>query len=212
MDPAALLKQKTVASWNELAQRYADKFMGLEIYHPSYRHFFDLLQAKATVLEIGAGPGVLADFAMQAYPQLDMIVTDAAPEMVALSQNRLPCYQHQELRAEDLGAFPSIVNGIAIAFCIPYLPFEDVELVISSATKKLHPQGALYISFMEDDYTASGLHRGSTGHEMMVYYYPESQITNWLTTAGFSIVYKESLPPGDLTSKRQCLIVARKTN
>ena len=200
--------EATIAAWNELAQRYEDKFMGLSIYDEAYRAFFCLLPENGKVLEVGAGPGIVADFAARHFPQMRLLVTDAAHEMVKRSRTRFPHFDHRVLKAQELLSVNEQFDGIVASFCIPYLREAEVLAFINHATKRLHPGGALYISFMEDDYANSGLQKGSTGHEMMVYYYPEKTVCAWLKEAGYHIVERLDLPPGDLTPKRQCMLVA----
>jgi len=49
---------ETHKTWNKIAQLYEYHFMGLELYHDTYKKFCDLLsRTDASILEIGCGPG-----------------------------------------------------------------------------------------------------------------------------------------------------------
>jgi 16S rRNA A1518/A1519 N6-dimethyltransferase RsmA/KsgA/DIM1 with predicted DNA glycosylase/AP lyase activity len=61
--------QETAATWNKLASLYQDKFMDLDFYNESYDIVSDLLiQAKASLLEIGCGPGNISRYLYQSGP------------------------------------------------------------------------------------------------------------------------------------------------
>lgn len=201
---------KTLAAWNAVAERYEAKFMGLPHYHAAYAAFFNLLPESARVLEIGAGPGIVTAYATQHFPKVQLLVTDAAKAMVQRSQFNFPQHQHQVLRAEEIATLNETFDGLVAAFCINYMPEAAVRELFIAATKKLHHSGALYISFMEGAYAESGMGRGSTGHEMLVHYYPETTICSWLKAAGFHITERLDLPPGDLTPRRQCMLISIK--
>jgi len=200
----------TIKTWNALAAVYAEKFSGLTYYDESYRYFFDKLPNGAKVLEIGSGPGIIADFVSRMYPHIQMLITDAAEEMVLLSQQRFPQYKHLCLKAEEVSSLEGKYDGVVSAFCIPYLSAPSTQKFIHDTYDKLSSKGLFYLSFMEDDYAASGLQKGSTGHEMMVYYYAKHQIAAWLQEAGFELIHQFGIPPGDLTAKSQCMWIAKK--
>jgi ubiquinone/menaquinone biosynthesis C-methylase UbiE len=55
--------ERTIKTWDKLAEKYQDVFMDLSLYDDSYDAFCALLQKKdATILELGCGPGNITKY------------------------------------------------------------------------------------------------------------------------------------------------------
>lgn len=205
----------TIKSWNALSEVYADRFDDLPFYFDSYQYFLDRIPEGSDLFEIGCGPGTITRFISRSRPDLTVIATDAAPAMVDLARNRLPGAEFRVLDARNLDTVTGSFSGIVCGFCLPYLSREESAAVLKEAARLLNPNGHLYVSVMEEEYSNSAVIPGKEpGQEMAVFYYTKAELKAMLTEAGFTILkdfrlnMKVSLPQ----PPSQLILIAQKTD
>jgi len=83
--------KETFETWNKLASLYQDKFMDLDLYNDSYDFICkSIAKEKATILEIGCGPGNITKYLLSKRPDFDFYGIDIAHHMSELARINNP--------------------------------------------------------------------------------------------------------------------------
>lgn len=203
----------TIATWVQLAERYQDKFMDLDIYNDTYDAFCSLLPQAAQVLEIGCGPGNITRYLLSKRPDFKIRATDVAPSMVALAQQNNPTADCRVMDAREIAAVDKKFDAIVCGFCLPYLAAADVAKLLLDGAALLEKGGVLYCSTIEGDYNCSGYETGSSGDlKAYVYYYAEAQLRAMLQAASFELLQLIRIPytKPDGTASTHLVVMARR--
>jgi ubiquinone/menaquinone biosynthesis C-methylase UbiE len=175
--------------FNKLANLYQAKFMDVSMYHDTFDIFCNnLSKQSAHVLELACGPGNITHYLLSKRPELNILGTDLAPNMIELAKINNPSAQFQLLDSRDLKTLNKTYDALMCGFILPYLSKEEAIRLIGDAYKVLNPEGVIYISTIEDDYRASGFRKGSTGDEIYMYYHQADYLTEALIMFGFHIL------------------------
>lgn len=163
--------------------------MHLTLYNESYDVFCRMLPNHgASILEIGCGPGNITNYIAQKLPHLQILATDVSPQMVALAQKNLPHVTFKVLDAREIVQLTERFNAVICGFCIPYLEKEDVARMFINFNQLLKPNGVIYLSTIEGEYSQSKLEYSSDSKlSTFVHYYSEKEITDELIKNQFSI-------------------------
>jgi 2-polyprenyl-3-methyl-5-hydroxy-6-metoxy-1,4-benzoquinol methylase len=181
--------QIAINVFDKLADLYQEKYMDVSAYHKSFDFFCDSIQKeKAEILELACGPGNITKYILQKRPDFNILGTDLAPKMIALAKENNPSANFQILDSRKINTLTKKFNGIMCGFCFPYLDKSEVDDLISDASQSLHANGIIYLSTMEEDYSKSGLTKGSTGDEIFIHYYLEKDLTVILQKNNFEIL------------------------
>jgi ubiquinone/menaquinone biosynthesis C-methylase UbiE len=204
---------ETHKTWNNVAQLYEEKFMGLELYNDTYKRFCDLLsKPNASVLEIGCGPGNITRHILDLNPNLKVLATDISKNMIDLAKKNNPVIEVQVLDCRKLKTINKKFDGIICGFTIPYLSKLDCLKLISDCSNLLIEEGTLYVSFVSGDYDKSGFISGSSGDRTYFYYHELKTIKQELELNNMTVVdsiqkkYKKS----DTISETHTIINATK--
>lgn len=163
--------KETFETWNKVALLYQEKFMHLDIYNSTYDAFLSSLPKSSTVLEIGCGPGNISRHLLSERPDLQLLGTDIAPNMLQLAAANNPTATFLQLDCREIHQLEQLFNGIIIGFCIPYINEEEVRKLITDCRNLLREDGVLYLSFVEGNPSQSGFQTGSSGDRVYFYYH-----------------------------------------
>ncbi len=202
------------ATWNKVASIYEERFMNPGEFIESYDCFLSFLNnPNSRVLEICCGPGNISQYLLQNKRNLDLVGIDIAPEMVAKAQKNNPGAKFLTMDCRKMENLGSGFNGIICGFGLPYLSKEDVTIFVSNCYKMLLPEAPFYLSFIEGEYSDSGLEFSSTGDSCYVYYYSRSEIKQLMLGAGFRLVETFFIPYMNSKgiTRMQCIIISLKT-
>lgn len=181
---------QAVAVFDTHAKAYQDKFMDVALYQDSLNVFCDALKARgAAVLELACGPGNVTRYLLNKRPDLNLIGTDLAVNMLELAQANNPEAKFQRMDCRDIHRIKDTYDGIVAAFCLPYLTKEEALKLIHDAGKILKPGGALYLSTMEDAYSKSGLETSSSGNTLFMHYHEAAYLESFCQQEGFTILH-----------------------
>ncbi|USD39105.1 trans-aconitate 2-methyltransferase [Ferrimonas sp. SCSIO 43195] len=173
--------QETVGTFDKLASQYQDKYMAMEQYRDTYLAFCQALAvASPRVLELGCGPGNVSRHLMAQCPDMQLLGTDLAPNMVSLARQNVPGARFEIMDARDLGRVEPGLDGIMAAFCLPYLSPLDAQALIVAAAATLRERGVLYLSTMEGLASQSGFQTSSAGDRVFTHYHQGQQLQQWL--------------------------------
>jgi ubiquinone/menaquinone biosynthesis C-methylase UbiE len=206
----------SVDVFNKRADLYQEKFMDVTLYHDTFDLFCEYLpREQATVLEVACGPGNVTKYLLHKRPDLKILGTDLAPNMLRLAAINNPQATFQLMDARDIGKMDRVYDGVMCGFGFPYLSKTEVITFIADAARLLADTGVLYISTMEDDYSKSGLKQSATtGDTTYTYYHQADYLTEALTTHHFHIVLvtRKVSVAADGSNTTDLIIIAVKNN
>lgn len=181
--------QETYETWNKIAGLYEEKFMALDLYNQSYDLFCSYInKANAEVLEIGCGPGNICKYLLRQRPDLKILGTDFAPNMVALATKNNPEAKFKVLDARQTRSLNRKFDAIISGFCLPYLDTMEVRALVADLKYMLNPEGVLYLSFVPGDPQQSGFQTGSSGDRIYFYYHTQQMLTDLLQAHGYRVL------------------------
>ena len=205
--------QKAVEIFNKCANLYEERFMDFDLYNDTFDLFCNSIQKKnAEVLELACGPGNITKYLLQKRSDFQILGTDLAPNMIELAQKNNPSETFQLLDCRDFLKLNRNFDGIMCGFGLPYLSKEEAVQLIQDAATCLNPDGVLYLSTMEDDYSKSGFKKGSTGDEIYMHYHQEDYLTEALNKSGFKIIalQRKEFPEQNGTYTTDLILIAKK--
>ena len=101
--------KETFETWNKVALLYQEKFMHLDIYNSTYDAFLGSLPKSSTVLEIGCGPGNISRHLLSERPDLQLLGTDIAPNMLQLAAANNPTATFLQLDCRGNSSIGAII-------------------------------------------------------------------------------------------------------
>lgn len=180
MDPAL----RAARVFGEHAEAYALKYADVGRYKSSLDRFLDLLPMDARVLELACGPGNVTRYLVDQRPDLRILATDLAPEMLVVARRSVPEVVHELMDMREVGRMAPAFHGIVCAFGLPYLDQQAAARFIRDAASVLLPGGALYLSTMEDDPSKSGWEGPSEDRQILMNYHSGGDLDAILCAAG----------------------------
>lgn len=178
------------AAWvfGKNALNYQEKFMDVSLYEDGFNILCEKLEIGARVLDLACGPGNISSHLLHKRPDLKITGVDLAPEMIELARNNNPTAEFVVMDGREIHNLNATFDAIICGFLLPYLSKSETSLLISQTAEKLSTKGMLYLSTMEDDYSKSGLKKGSSDDEIYMYYYKEDYLTRVLQEANLKIL------------------------
>lgn len=205
--------KETFNTWNKVATLYQDKFMDFNLYNDTYDFMLQAdLKHGAKILEIGCGPGNITKYLLSKRPDLDILGTDLAPNMIELAQKNNPTASFSVMDCRLIGHLTARYDGIVGGFCLPYLSAIERTKLIHDCYHLLNDHGIIYLSFVEGDPAQSGFQVGSSGDRVYFYYHLLEELSNQLAESNFEalnsfkVLYQKSASETDTHT----IIVARK--
>ena len=205
--------KETFETWDKVASLYQDKFMNLDIYNETYDFVCNAItNYKATLLEIGCGPGNITKYLLDKRSDFNIFGIDIAPNMIELAKKNNPTANFNVMDIRQIDELKSTFDGVICGFCLPYLSQNDSTKLISDAYNLLSDHGLIYISFVEGDPNKSDFQVGSSGHRSYFYYHNLDELKKQLTENKFEelhlfkVLYKKSEAQNDTHT----ILIARK--
>jgi ubiquinone/menaquinone biosynthesis C-methylase UbiE len=205
--------QKAIEVFNKCANQYQDRFMAFDLYNDTFDLFCSSIKKQnAEVLELACGPGNITKYLLQKRTDFQVLGTDLAQKMIELAQKNNPSASFQLLDCRDFSKLNKKFDGIMCGFGLPYLSKDEAIQLIKDSAVCLNPEGVLYLSTMEDDYSNSGFKKGSTGDEIFMHYHQEDYLSAALTESGFKtiVLQRKQFPEHDGTVTTDLILIAKK--
>jgi 2-polyprenyl-3-methyl-5-hydroxy-6-metoxy-1,4-benzoquinol methylase len=202
----------TIGIFNKCAVLYQEKYMDVGLYHDSFDLFCQLLRPDAAVLELACGPGNITSYLLDKRPDLKIFGIDLAENMIDLAKVNNPNAAFDVMDCRRISEIGKKYDAVMCGFCLPYLSKEETVKLIKDALGLLLPNGILYISTMEDDYSKSGFKKGSTGDEIYMHYHEADYLVAALQENGFKIIdlTRQDYPEKDGSKTIDLIIIAQK--
>ena len=181
--------KKAIEVFNKHAKFYGEKFRDVSLYAEGFDIFCGAIKKKnAEILELACGPGNITNYLLNKRPDLKILATDLAPNMIDLAKLDNPTAEFQLMDAKDILKLNKKYDGIMCGFCLPYLDKEEVNKLFQDSYSILNPGGIFYLSTMEDDYSKSGIQIGSKGDEIFMHFYKGEFLSQALKENNFKIL------------------------
>ena len=179
--------------------------MGLKLYNDTYDLICNVvIKNKATILEIGCGPGNITKYLLSKRPDFNIFGIDISPNMIELAKINNPKANFAVMDSRNISEIETKYDAIVCGFCLPYLSETDSQKLIFEANYLLNNSGFLYLSFVEGDPNKSGFQTGSTGNRSYFYYHNLDQLKAQLLQNSFEdlkifkVEYKKSEKEQDI--------------
>lgn len=183
------ITKNTIEVFNKNAALYQDKFMNVDSYSNSLDTFCNNIENEnAAILDVACGPGNITQYLLKKHPSYKILGIDLAEAMLALAKANNPNATFKIMDGRNILALGKKYHAIVAGFCFPYFSKEEAIQFIADSAAILLPDGALYLSTMEDDYSNSGMVRASSGDEAYMYYHQADYLTEALLANGFEII------------------------
>jgi 2-polyprenyl-3-methyl-5-hydroxy-6-metoxy-1,4-benzoquinol methylase len=202
-----------VEIFNKCADIYQDKFMDVSLYHETFDLFCrNITKQNPDIIELACGPGNITRYLLSKRPDFKIVGTDLSVNMINLAKINNPTAEFQLMDCRDIGMISKKYDAIMCGFCLPYLSKEETLKMIADASKLLNPNGLIYISTMEDDYSSSAFKKGSTGDEIFMHYHEAGYLTEAFIKNNFNIIEltRKIYPSTDGTTTTDLIIIAKK--
>jgi len=205
----------TLETYNNAAKNYQARFMGMDLYHDTYDSFCALIKKQnASVFEIACGPGNVTRYLLSNRPDFRIFGIDLAPNMVELAKINNPNADFQVMDCRNIDKLKNSFDAIMCSFCMPYLSKEECAKLIAVSSKLLNPNGLLYLSTMEGDYSNSGFETTSFSgpDKVFIYYHQADFLSDCLINNGFQIVdlQRKICPESNGTFFKDMIFIAQK--
>lgn len=206
---------KKIEAFNTHADAYKERLMDYDRYYDTFHVFCDLLPSKkCSILELGCGPGNVTRFLMQTLPELQILATDIAPNMLEIAKKYNPNTTFKQMDCRDLLSLNRMFDAIVAAFVMPFLTNDECESLIKDAGKCLPKGGMFYFSTMEDESERNGFEKTSFSGADMVYfnYHQERHLANALQNNEFELLhtYRKDYVEMDGSITIDMVMIARK--
>lgn len=202
-----------VALFDKRAQDYQDKFMALDLYHDTFDRFCAHIPTpNARILELACGPGNITQYLLARRPDFQILGTDLAPKMLELARINNPSAVFELLDCRDIGSLHQTFDGIVLGFGLPYLTKEESIAFIRDAATLLNPDGVLYLSTMEDDYSKSGYKLSSKGEPLFLHYHQVDYLCEALEANGLVVLHllRQNYPEQDGSTTIDLILIVHK--
>jgi SAM-dependent methyltransferase len=182
--------------FNEHAQSYAERFADQSLYFEALHCFVKLLPEKATVVDLGSGPGNVAKELLTRTSKIKAYVAvDLAADMLALAAKIDPRVQPVCANVLDTTHYKNLLKqaGIVASFCAPYWKDEELNNWIQEISQYTDPNTVLYFSTMSDEIEKPGLKTNSHGQQLWMNFYSVKNLQalfaqhGWVIQNDFSI-------------------------
>lgn len=197
--------------FNTNADFYAEKYMDVSQYKPALDIFCDSIkQQHASVLELACGPGNVTRYLLEKRPDIHILATDMAPNMLQIAKETNPTIETQLLDCRDIPSLNRTFDAVICSFGLPYLSKEDTLQLIKDAASVLNSGGILYLSTMEDDYSRSGIVSSSKGDKVFMYYHEAGYLVKAMEDNGLKLLYQSTIP-SPMNGDTDLLLIAAKS-
>jgi 2-polyprenyl-3-methyl-5-hydroxy-6-metoxy-1,4-benzoquinol methylase len=181
-----------VEVFNKLAHIYQERFMDVSMYYDSFDTFCQYIpKANASLLELACGPGNITQYLLTKRPDLNILGTDLAPNMIELAKINNPKAEFKLFDLREIKQLNQKFDAVVCGFGLPYLSKKEAVEFIVNTGYSIQDGGILYLSTMEDDNDNSGFQKGSSGDKVFINYHQADYLIETLEKSGFTIVHLE---------------------
>ena len=174
--------------------------------------FLSHMQEGGTILDLGSGPGINAEYMHSRNFQV--IGIDLSEKMVEYARSRYPDI---DFRLADMAKLPftaETFGGILASYSLIHLRKEMIPSVLAKLYEILKQGGIIYLSVQSGN-SMQGLfsHPVIPGDQVFLNIFAKEEICGLLSGCGFEIVSQYEKPPqGKVFNFTKLFVIAKKTS
>jgi ubiquinone/menaquinone biosynthesis C-methylase UbiE len=213
MDMETNRKQTIKNAYDIASKKYAETCF-YELYNKPldkklYDLFFERVVNKGQVLEIGCGPGEIANYLKM--KGVDIIGIDLSDKMVEIAKSLNPFIVFRVGDIFDLKFENNSIAGIVAPYLIVNFTLEDVLNAFSEMNRVLMPHGQLLLSFHSGDEELVIDDFFEKGNSIPYTFFNPDKIVETLEKTGFRIIeYINRMPYEGEVTKRTYIFAEKK--
>ena len=198
----------SVATFNRLADRYAEKYFHLDMYDPYLERFVKRIESQgASVLDVACGPGNVSAYLAKVRPDLKLVGIDLAEGMVKQARFRVPSAEFLVKDCRHIGELEQLFDASAFAFGLSYLTDDDANRFFTSLNATLADSAMLYLATITGEPSWSGFET-SGGDRVYLEYRSVSDVVSMVERAGYRVDFMEVIAsPANASKSTQDLIL-----
>lgn len=182
----------SVATFNRLADRYAEKYFHLDMYDTYLDRFVKrIVSHGASVLDVACGPGNVSAYLAKVRPDLKLVGIDLAEGMVKQARLRVPSAEFWVKDCRQIGELEQVFDASAFAFGLSYLTDDDANRFFSSLNSTLADSALLYLSTITGEPSWSGFETSNNGDRVYMKYRGVDDVVSMVERAGYSVDFTE---------------------
>lgn len=204
----------SIATFDRLADRYAEKYFHLDLYDRYLERFVRRIESQgASVLDVACGPGNVSAYLAQARPDLKLVGIDLAEGMIRQARLRVPSAKFWIKDCRYIDGLEQVFDASAFAFGLSYLTDDDANRFFTSLNSILSDSAILYLSTITGESSWSGFETSSGGDRVYLKYRSVDDIVSMVERAGYRIDFTEVITsPANAPKPTQDLIlIAQRT-
>ncbi len=204
----------SVATFDRLASRYADKYFHLDTYDRYLERFAEKVTLRgASILDVACGPGNVSRYLSKVRPDFTLVGIDLAEGMVREARERVP---HAEFSVMDCRCMRNLgrtFDASVFAFGLSYLTDADVDRFFRSLNAITTESATLYLSTITGDPRLSGLDTSSGGDQVYLNYRGIGEVLSLVERAGYRIDFTEVVasPANAPMATQDLVVIAQRT-
>lgn len=199
----------TVATFNRLADRYAEKYFHLDRYDRLLERFVKRIESSgASILDVACGPGNVSAYLATLSPNLQLVGVDLAEEMVQQARRRVPSAEFMVKDCRHIDELKQVFDAAVFAFGLSYLTDDDATRFFKSLNTILAESALLYLATITGDPSRSGFETSSRGDSIYLEYRSVNDIVSMVERAGYKVDFMEVIAsPANAPKPTQDLIL-----
>jgi SAM-dependent methyltransferase len=192
----------SVATFDRLADRYAEKYFHLDMYDRYLERFAKRIEAQgASVLDVACGPGNVSAYLAKHRPDLKLVGIDLAEGMIKQARLRVPSAEFLIKDCRYIGELEQVFDASALAFGLSYLTDDDANRFFSSLNAALADSAVLYLSTITGEPSWSGFETSGSGDRVYLEYRSVGAVVSMVERAGYRVDFMEVIASPDIASK-----------
>jgi SAM-dependent methyltransferase len=205
----------SVATFDKLAARYADKYFHLDLYDRYLERFVSRIRSQdASVLDVACGPGNVSSYLAKVRPDFKLVGIDLAEGMVEEAKLRVPSADFLVKDCRNIGELGCVFDASAFAFGLSYLTDDDANRFFSSLNAVLAHSAVLYLSTMTGEPDWSGFESSTSGDRVHITYRSVADVVSMVERAGYRVDFVEVIasPANAQRSTRDLILIAHRSS
>jgi SAM-dependent methyltransferase len=201
-----------VATFDRLAERYAEKYFHLDLYDRYLQRFAARVPCGASVIDAACGPGNVSAYLTHQRPDLAVLGIDLAAGMVAQARIRVPSAQFLIADCRRIHELGRTFDACAFAMGLSYLTDDDAHRFFFSLDASLREGAMLFLSTVTGDQRFSGLEASNGGDAVYVQYRSAADVVALVERAGYVVEFTDLIasPTNAPRQTRDLVLIAQR--
>lgn len=204
----------SVATFDRLADRYAEKYFHLNMYDRYLDRFTKWIELQgARILDVACGPGNVSAYLAKIRPDLKLVGIDLAEGMLRQARLRVPSAEFKAMDCRNIHELGQEFDACAFAFGLSYLTDDDANRFFTSLNATLAASAMLYLSTITGEPSWSGFETSSSGDRVYLKYRSVAEVVSMVERAGYRVDFTEVIasPPNAPKPTQDLILIAQRT-